>query len=779
MRPAIRVAIGIGLPVVFWFGFFATTRLVPDEPTARAPVNFVHYDIYQLYYPSLDRYFDELAHGRVPLWDPDRAVGYPAMGSHLFGIFYPLNAAFLFTSVGVGLSITCLLHFLLAIWGTTRLARGMRIGRFGAAVAGVGYAFSGFLVMSLWHPSLFNAVATAPLVAAIGDRWARKGGLGRAATFGVAVGVQFLAGYAQGTFFLLYALTPWLAFRAIRRAGVAGTLRGRVPQAIVAGALAVATSAVVVLPARDVAARSIRPPARLALDQVHPAGPLTPNAWAASVLDPRRGIPGPDASAEAPAHYYFRGFPYVGLVVLLLALAAPSLSRRRVLAFALLGTAAIAIGLAFGSAGKLFPTAHALVPTLDWFRFPRRFLAIAAIAIALACGLAADGLRRRSTRRVAGLGSLAAVALALSALAASVQAPPGLWPIVAGVGAATVALAAAVRAERRAVATAGAIALVTAIAADAFHRHTNWVLHPSADPAPFSELEEERAFLRENAGLDRVYLQRYGGKVRTYLPAKAGLIDGYATCHDYEALTLVRYERFLATIRDGSPDTALGFAGNQPLFLTAHMYANSRLMDWMGVRYFVVEKGNWRETEVASLPAKDGDGTLLRRVFTGPIASVFENPHRLPRARFVDRVRVVPNESGVIPAMLDPTLAPHTTAVLESPLPLPEPTGAASSATCRIVDYAPSRVVIDVECGAPGVVVLTDQFDPGWRATLDGEHASIVRADYLFRGVRIPEAGRHRIEMTYAPTSFRLGAWLGAFGLVGWVVALAIGRRRR
>ena len=381
-RVLFAVLIGAALPAVFWYGFFATTRNLPDSETARIPVGFIHYDIYQLYYPSLDRYFGMLRTGELPLWDPHRAVGFPAMGSYLFGIFYPLNAPFLFTSVGVGLTITSLLHFALAIFGMVRLLRGgARTDRVAAAAAGIAYAFCGFMVFSLWHPSLFNVAATAPLVAAIGDRWARKGGWQRAAAFGCAVGIQLLAGHAQGTFYLLYALAPWMIVRAwTRHGGIRGAGR-LLPQAALAGALIVMTSAIAVLPARDVAERSIRPASRLSLDLVHPAGPLAPRDWAASLVDPRPAYPRADAPADAVGRYYFRGFSYVGIFVLIFALAAPFTARRRWLALAILATAGVAIALAFGAQTPLFRTFHAWMPSGDWFRFPRRFLAVAALAL--------------------------------------------------------------------------------------------------------------------------------------------------------------------------------------------------------------------------------------------------------------------------------------------------------------------------------------------------------------------------------------------------------------
>src|SRR5205823_14407560 len=65
---------------------------------------------------------------------------------------------------------------------------------------------------------------------------------------------------------------------------------------------------------------------------------------------------------------------------------------------------------------------------------------------------------------------------------------------------------------------------------------------------------------------------------------------------------------------------------------------------------------------------------------------------------------------------------------------------------------------------------------PGWRARVDGATARILRADHAFRALALT-VGPHRVELAYAPLSFRLGAALSALGLA--LVALFARARRR
>ena len=46
--------------------------------------------------------------------------------------------------------------------------------------------------------------------------------------------------------------------------------------------------------------------------------------------------------------------------------------------------------------------------------------------------------------------------------------------------------------------------------------------------------------------------------------------------------------------------------------------------------------------------------------------------------------------------------------------------------------------------------MLADTWFPGWKATVDGRSAPIVRTDQLLRGVVLP-AGAHTVEFTYVP----------------------------
>ena len=59
---------------------------------------------------------------------------------------------------------------------------------------------------------------------------------------------------------------------------------------------------------------------------------------------------------------------------------------------------------------------------------------------------------------------------------------------------------------------------------------------------------------------------------------------------------------------------------------------------------------------------------------------------------------------------------------------------------------------------------MLDSFSDDWRASADGHPATIVRANGLFRAVRL-NPGPHVVEFIYRPRAFLVGAAASAAGL--------------
>ena len=179
--------------------------------------------------------------------------------------------------------------------------------------------------------------------------------------------------------------------------------------------------------------------------------------------------------------------------------------------------------------------------------------------------------------------------------------------------------------------------------------------------------------------------------------------------------------------------------------------------------------------------------------------SLWYNPKPLPRAWIVHQVDVAPPVDTNSPDDLWRRTAQALARDLRQSALVEEdgsgggtglaagPAVSTASERCEIVHCSPIHVEIEAELKRPGLVVLCDQFYPGWRLEVktEGQGTRIVpilRANRVMRGARLP-AGKHRLVYRYRPASFFWGAaasilgWL-ALGLFGVELLVTKTRRR-
>ena len=118
--------------------------------------------------------------------------------------------------------------------------------------------------------------------------------------------------------------------------------------------------------------------------------------------------------------------------------------------------------------------------------------------------------------------------------------------------------------------------------------------------------------------------------------------------------------------------------------------------------------------------------------------------------------------------VLDPEFDPARTAYVEQdPGIAPSPDAAPGSAVYR--EITPEDVRVTVDTSTPALVVVSNSYDAGWSATVDGRPAPLLATDYLVQGVAVP-AGRHEVRLVYRDDAVTWGMRLG---LVVWVILLA------
>jgi hypothetical protein len=112
-----------------------------------------------------------------------------------------------------------------------------------------------------------------------------------------------------------------------------------------------------------------------------------------------------------------------------------------------------------------------------------------------------------------------------------------------------------------------------------------------------------------------------------------------------------------------------------------------------------------------------------------------------------------------------------------------EPPDGEEKGYVEILDRTPSSLALRVSTPTDGLLVLSEVYYPGWRATVNGQTAPILRVDYALRGVPVP-AGQHRVEFFFRPATFAWGAaisglTLGVVAIAGFWVWTRRNRKRR
>lgn len=112
------------------------------------------------------------------------------------------------------------------------------------------------------------------------------------------------------------------------------------------------------------------------------------------------------------------------------------------------------------------------------------------------------------------------------------------------------------------------------------------------------------------------------------------------------------------------------------------------------------------------------------------------------------------------------------------PPPAPDAVARAFAGEARVVEDGPERLVIETDTNEGGWLVVGDAFFPGWRASVNGEAATIYPAFHALRALKVP-AGRSTVEMVYTPAAFRIGLAFSGAALVAMAVAAALASSRR
>jgi hypothetical protein len=96
----------------------------------------------------------------------------------------------------------------------------------------------------------------------------------------------------------------------------------------------------------------------------------------------------------------------------------------------------------------------------------------------------------------------------------------------------------------------------------------------------------------------------------------------------------------------------------------------------------------------------------------------------------------------------------------------------------EFISESNNRLYLKVKASENVMLVLSDTYYPGWKVWVDGRPEKIYQANYAFRAVPL-HAGIHQVKFVYDPLSLKLGAGVSLLGILGCIVGLRMGRKRK
>lgn len=732
----------------------------------------IYRDAFRSLLPIKQYAVERLLAGELPQWIPYEGFGLPFLSVPNTGIFHPFTLLYFFLPPWDGLRLSVLLSCLLGTWGVFALSRAYQMSLLGSCLAGMVFSLSGYVASDTEALTNLYSVCMLPwfllgLKKAVSGSWAWIAAPA-ASWASVFLNGDIFTGYCYGLISIV-----WMAHCA-----EASEYRQVAVRLVAVVCLAGLLAGIQLAPAVGAYPENYRASpigARASTDfATHPwrlltilASPVGGSAASATVA---HAFFGGNPSDIAPVGYWveslYLGLPIVGLALL------GVWSRRDLRTIGLIGL--IALLLALGRRGGIYPLFHDFLPFWSAFRFPERLMGIATFSLAMLAGAGLDVLRAGHGRYLAwglislgfaGMGScllmptagnllsdLSGARLWLAIELAQSAGKAGYWSGSMALGTAVVAWACQKQWRQREVFV---VLLLAAIACDlsranvqAYHTGPSWLA--TMTPGLVDALKEAAG--PAEPGRFRIFSVPSGRSViPDPLPKQIGEIGEFSLSL-LQMLEVEHNVRFhIESLRGYLPGL------NQAFSTFISQTLDPELLGRLNVGWFTGPTENFHERMFANV----SDAFTLQAYEL----SLVRNPVAVkPRAYL--SLRPERSLTGVEIASLAERsdFRSGEVDVIEAPdIRLPD---GAQGGTVNIERYSPEEVIVRVETSQEAVLVLQDSFHSGWMALLDeSTEIQIWRANGIVRAVMVPE-GRHSVTFKYRTPYLGIGALATLVGIV-------------
>lgn len=248
---------------------------------------------------------------------------------------------------------------------------------------------------------------------------------------------------------------------------------------------------------------------------------------------------------------------------------------------------------------------------------------------------------------------------------------------------------------------------------------------------PFSKLS---TFKPENELIDKIReidgYERFAGLGDAKINSNFATYFRFYDNDYYDPLYIKRYGELVA------------YANGETNLKRSDVEVNSdrgRLFELTGTKYLIYRNNGKNNLHFTNIVWKN-DKWIIAKI------------DALPRTYIVKDFQIKQNRE-ILKALFDSNFDPRLAVILEES-PTLKPKKDINASSSEIVEYKNEKVVIETETNDSGILVLSDNFYPGWKAYVNGKETKIFRANYTFRAIEIPP-GKNIVEFVLKPESIK------------------------
>ena len=762
-------ALFVTVTVVLFAEFIFSDRMLYGE------------DSLSLGYMARAYFAERLNAGDFPLWSPRLLGGIPFLEAISAGdSIYPTSLLYLFVEPYRVLGWKLVLHVLGGGFFMYGWARSLGLGRPAATLGGLAWLMAPVIVTLALpgNDGKLMVASLAPLVFWSAESVLRSPGGRTAAGLAGAVALTSLTTQFQTAYFLFGTVGAYAVFRAVqlRKGGGTGSGAGRSrralgPLAVFLGsaALGAGMAAVQLVPAARYVTDSSRriattveatPEERLAYAS---SWSFHPEEVAALVVPEFVGNSAADADWGRNTYWGRNALKlnheYLGVTVLTLAILGFCGRRSRGLRRFMAGMSVAWLLFALGAHTPVWRIFYEVVPGISFFRVPSIAAFLVSFGVTTLFALGVDDLVRegpsrrflqgRRGRAVLGFCGLLFAGLLLQASGAL----GGIWTTMLYSDASERSLAAFAAAAPHITLGFG-IALALAVLAGLLV----WLVKEDRVPVKAALAALALLVALDLGRIDRPFIRTLDfhawaapdnntrfleGRVDAGPPFRVADLRGSDQVVDLAmyGLDLVagHHPNDLARYRQ-----LLGLEGSRA---SGDNTRHPNVLRMMNVKYIV-----WPQEAVGGPPYAGAQALSSARRGRG-LEAVYTYPG-LDRAWIVDQVTFMEDDEAALARILSQDFDPGREAILADAADLAAPGGgAAGGGPVAWQVFKPDERRLRVTTSGPALLVVSENWFPGWVAEVDGEPAAVHRANLTLQAVEIPSDGDHTVTLRFtAPT---------------------------